>query len=164
MLLWYLEQNQKSDLSHLNTINFDSFSSFMDLDEATIKNLDLIYNIWSKSTTIWTLFWILDKTETSMWKRLLRENIIKPLQNKKDIENGLDLIEEFLSNPILLDKVNNKLKLVSDLDNILTRLALNRALPRDLLNLKKSLQSIIEIFTIIKQNWNKKIIKLLKIK
>lgn len=136
LLLWYLEQNQKSDLNHLDCISYDSFSDFMDLDEATIRNLDLIYNIWSKSGTVGTLFWVLDKTRTSMGKRLLRENIIRPLQSKEDIESRLNLVEEFLANPILLDKIDKRLKMVSDLDNILTRLAMNRALPRDLVNLK----------------------------
>ncbi len=163
LLLWYLEQNQKSDLNHLDCISYDSFSDFMDLDEATIRNLDLIYNIWSKSGTVGTLFWVLDKTRTSMGKRLLRENIIRPLQSKEDIESRLNLVEEFLANPILLDKIDKRLKMVSDLDNILTRLAMNRALPRDLVNLKKSLQSVLEIFEIIREDGNKKIMGLLGI-
>ncbi len=163
MLLSYLEQNQKSKLDHLNSICFDSFVDYMDLDESTIRSLDLIYNIGSKSSTIWTLFWVLDKTQTSMGRRLLRENIMKPLQNKEDIEKRLDLIEEFLGNPILLDKVRKKLKMISDLDNILTRLALNRALPRDLINLKKSLQAVLEIFKMIKDGGSEKMKILLNI-
>ncbi len=62
------------------------------------------------------------------------------------------MIEEFLTNPILLDKIQAELKFVSDVDTILNRLALNRAIPRDLLNLKKSLQSIVNVFEIIKKD------------
>ena len=98
-----------------------------------------------------------------MGKRLLRENIIRPLQSKKDIENRLSLVEEFLANPILLDKIDKRLKMVSDLDNILTRLAMNRALPRDLVHLKRSLQSVLDIFEIIRENGNKKIMGLLNL-
>jgi DNA mismatch repair ATPase MutS len=57
----------------------------------------------------------------------LREAILKPLQKKEEIETRLDIIDEFLKNPILLDKVQNHLKYVSDLDTILNRLALNRS-------------------------------------
>jgi len=54
----------------------------------------------------------------------LREQIVKPLQNISEIEKRHNIIEEFLKNPILLDKITDKLKIVSDLDNILTRLSL----------------------------------------
>jgi DNA mismatch repair ATPase MutS len=52
---------------------------------------------------------------------------LKPLQKKEEIETRLDMIDEFLKNPVLLDKVQNHLKYVSDLDSILNRLALNRS-------------------------------------
>ncbi|MDP2396014.1 MAG: hypothetical protein Q8S84_01160 [bacterium] len=79
----------------------------------------------------------------------MREQIIKPLNSIDEIEKRLNFIEEFSKNKILLDKVRNKLEYVSNINIILNRLALNRANPRDLLNLKKSLQSIIEIYEII---------------
>lgn len=162
-LLEYLKNNQKSELNHLNKISLEKFSNYLELDEATIKNLDLLYNIWTKSGTIWTLFWILDKTKTSMWKRLLKESIINPLKDKWKIESRLEIIEEFLKDKILLDKIQEKLKWVSDLENILTRLALWRANPRDLLNLKKSLELVIEAIDLIKKDWSKKLVWLLKI-
>ncbi len=162
-LLNYLKENQKSEFKNLDSISYESFTDYMDLDETTIKSLDLIYNIATNSSTIWTLFWVLDKTETLMWKRLLRENILKPLKSKKEIENRLDFIEELLKNNILLDKITKKLKTISDIDNILTKLALNRVLPRDLINLKKSLISIVDIYNLIKASENKRLIKILKI-
>jgi len=61
------------------------------------------------------------------------------------------MIEEFVNSPVLLDKVQSHLKYVSDVDTILNRLALNRALPRDLLNLKRSLQSIVSVLEVIKE-------------
>jgi DNA mismatch repair protein MutS len=105
----------------------------------------------------------LNKTKTASGTRFLREQIIKPLQDIEEIKKRQDMIEEFLENPILLDKVQNNLKYVSDVDTILNRLALNRALPRDLLNLKRSLQSIVSVFEIIKEIGSKKLIKILEI-
>jgi DNA mismatch repair protein MutS len=68
-----------------------------------------------------------------------------------------------LKDNILLDKITKKLKTISDIDNILTKLALNRVIPRDLINLKKSLISIIDIYELIKVSENKRLIKILKI-
>jgi len=164
LLLEYLKENQKSEFEFLNKISFDSFSDYMDIDESTIKNLDLIYNFSTKSSTIWTLFWVLNKTKTAAWTRFLREQIIKPLQDIKEIEKRQDMIEEFLENPVLLDKVQWYLKYVSDIDTILNRLALNRALPRDLLNLKRSLQSIVSVLEIIKEIGGEKLNIILELK
>ena len=99
-----------------------------------------------------------------MWRRFLNTTIIRPLQDIKQVEKRHDIIEEFLFNTILLDKVTTKLREVSDLDNILTRLSLWRALPRDLLNLKRSLKVILEVYELIKKEGSLKLVKLLNIK
>jgi DNA mismatch repair protein MutS len=151
LLLEYLKTNQQSSLEHLNSISSESFSNFLELDESTIRNLDLIYNIATKSSTIWTLFWVLDNTKTPMWKRFLKEAIVNPLRDKEKIQNRLDITDEFLNNQQLLNSIREKLKYVVDLDNILTRLALWRANPKDLLNLKKSLETILEVIDLIKK-------------
>ncbi len=163
LLLHYLELNQKSSLDFLKNIWFETFSWYLDLDDSTIKSLDLIYNFSTKSARIWTLFWVLDETKTAMWTRYLRDSILNPLQDEKQINNRLDIIEEFLKNPVLLDKVTTKLKYVSDLDSILNRLALNRSWTKDLLNLKKSLITVVEVFELIEQDWSEKLKKLLSI-
>lgn len=164
LLLDYIESNQKKSIDFLSSISYESFSEFMWMDENTIKNLDLIYSYGSKSTNLWTLFWVLNDTKTSMWARLLRENIVKPLQKIEQINDRLDIIEAFLEDKILLSKVQEKLKMISDIDLILNRLSLWRALPRDLLNLKKSLQMILDVFELIKNSWNQKLINLITTK
>lgn len=153
----YLQNNQKSDLSFLDSLSYESFSDFLDLDETTIRSLDLIYNMSTKSSKLWTLFGVLDDTKTSMWSRYLRDQILYPLQDIKEIERRQDFIEEFYKNPVLLDKVQNKLKRVSDIDAILNRLALWRAGVKDLTHLKKSLQAILEVTELIEQEGSKKL-------
>ncbi len=146
LLLDYLEMNQKSSLTFLNSIWALNYWEYMNIDESTMRNLDLLYNVSTKSWTQWTLFWVLNKTKSSGWTRILKENIIKPLQSIEEIEKRQEFIQEFYNNKILLDTVRIKLWFVSDIDSILNRLALNRANPRDLLNLKKSLLSIQEVY------------------
>lgn len=162
MLLEYIESNQKSELKFLNTISYISFTSYMNLDESTIMNLDLIYNFSTKSWTVWTLFWVLNKTKTPMWSSFLKEQIIKPLNNIDEIQKRLNFIEEFTKNKILLDKVRKELEYVSNINSILNRLALNRANPRDLLNLKKSLQSILIVLELIESEWTNKLKEIIK--
>ncbi len=164
LVLDYLKSIQKTDLWYLSKLSFETFSDNLDLDESTIKSLDLLYNFSTNSSKIWTLLWVLDKTNTAMWKRFLREAIVSPLQDIDAINNRLDIIDEFLKDSILLDKVNNELKQIADLDNILTRLALWRANPRDLLNMKRSLQAVLDVYKIILESWNKRLINLLKLK
>ena len=163
LLLNYLELNQKKSLKNLYSISNLALWEYLELDESTIKNLDIIYNFSTWSYNIWTLFWVLDKTKTSMWKRLLRENILKPLKNISVIQERLDFVEEFLRDKVLLSKVREKLSYISDIDAILNRLSLERVTPRDLLNLKKSLESVLEIIEIIKKDWSEKLKKIISI-
>jgi DNA mismatch repair protein MutS len=161
LLLSYLELNQKQTLTNLDTIWLYSTWEYLEIDHATIKNLDLLYNFSTASNESGTLFWILNATQTSAWKRFLRENILHPLKNQKAIEKRLDFVEEFLKNKILLDKVREKLSAIADIEAILNRISLERVSPRDLLNLKRSLESILEIIQIIQEQWSEKLKKII---
>ena len=153
----YLRTNQKSDLSFLSTLSYESFSGFLDIDETTIRSLDLIYNMSTKSSKLWTLFGVLDDTKTSMWSRYLRDQILYPLQDIDEIKKRQGFVSEIYKNPVLLDKIQNKLKRVSDIDAILNRLALWRAWVKDLTHLKKSLQAIQEVIVLIESDGSKKL-------
>jgi DNA mismatch repair protein MutS len=74
---------------------------------------------------------------------------LKPSQNIEQIQERQIFVEEILRNPILMDKLQKKLSFISDIDTIMNRVMLERASPKDLLNLKKSLQAILEIYELI---------------
>lgn len=162
-IIKYLKENQKQDLSFLHNLSYESFSGFMGLDEATIRSLDLVYNIATGSKTQGTLLWVLDETKTPMWKRFLREQILHPLQDIKDIKKRQSYITAFKGDTILLDKVRDQLKYIVDIDAILSRLSLQRAGPRDLLALKRSLVAVREVLDIVQQSKNANLKWLLKI-
>ena len=162
LLLEYLSVNQKSDFNFLNTISFLDLSDFMKLDESTIRNLDLVYNIATKSSKEGTLYWVLNKTKTISGSNLMYESILKPLNNKEEIEKRQSFIEEFLKDKVLLDKVRNELQYVSNINWILNRIALNRTSPRDLINLKNSLKAILKIIEIIKNFSSNKLKEIIK--
>ena len=96
----------------------------MDLDESTIRSLDLIYNISLKSKTEGTLFVALNETKTPMGKRLLREEILHPLQDISEIQKRQKFIHACKSNTIILEKIRTELNYISDTDAILSRLSL----------------------------------------
>jgi len=162
LLLEYLSVNQKSDFNFLNTISYLDLSDFMKLDESTIRNLDLVYNIATKSSKEGTLYWVLNKTKTISGSNLMYESILKPLNNKEEIEKRQSFIEEFLKDKVLLDKVRNELQFVSNINGILNRIALNRTSPRDLINLKNSLKAVLKIIEIIKNSSSNKLKEIIK--
>ena len=84
-------------------------------------------------------------------------SILKPLNSLEEIKKRQDFVEEFLNNKILLDKTREELSNISNINNILNRIALNRTSPRDLLNLKKSLISMLKIFELIKNSDSEKL-------
>lgn len=161
LLIDYIEANQKSAMTFLKDIRFESFSEFLEVDESTLKNLDIFFNYVTKSKKNGTLFWLLNETKTSSWARFLWEALMKPEKNLDTIKERQDAIEELLKNKIIHDKLTERLKYVSDIDSILNRLALWRANPRDLLNLKKSLEMIVEIKKLINDSNLEKIKKII---
>ncbi len=162
LLLEYLSHNQKEDLGFLQSLSYMNFDSFMNLDDSTIFSLDLIYNLSTKSSSVWTLLWVLNKSKTAAWNRFLREQIIKPLQSIEEIKTRHNYIQEFYDDKILLDEIRQNLVFVADIDSILNRIALNRTNPRDLLNLKKSLESVVEVINIIEQKGSQKLKNIIK--
>lgn len=161
LLLEYVETNQNTEINFLHSLSVAHFSEYLQLDEATLNSLDLLYNMSTKSATSWTLYGVLNNTKSSLWAHYLRDQITKPLQNKKEIISRQDFIEEFIKNRSILDNIRLELQSLSNVHSILNRLALWRATPKDLLVLKRSLESIENIFKIIKQSENTILKKLL---
>ena len=155
--------NQKNNFDFLDSISYLETKNCLHLDESTIRNLDLVYNFSTKSASVGTLFGVLNKTQTPMGSRFLRNAILEPLQDIKEIQTRQTYIEELLSDKILLDDIRKELKHIADIDAILNRIALNRASPRDLISLKKSLIAIVNVFEIIQKSDKEKLKKILKL-
>lgn len=155
MLIEYVTENQNQDMDFLHKLSYESFSWYMDLDDTTIKSLDLVFNFATNSKTKWTLLWVLDTSKTQMWKRYLREQILHPLQDIKEIQQRQKFIAACKQDTILLSKLRENLKYIIDLDMLLSRLSLERIWPKDLLMLKRSLIAVREIIELIEKSENK---------
>ena len=137
-LLNYLYETQKSALNHLNQIIPYSVESYMILDSATRRNLELCETLRDKEKR-GSLLWVLDKTKTAMGARLLREYIEQPLLNKNEIEARFQVLESLNNSPITREELREYLNPIYDLERLMTRVSLRTANPRDLIAFKTSI-------------------------
>ncbi len=156
-LLSYLRETQKTKLNHISKFNLYSIDERMILDDATLRNLELVSTLRSGEKKN-TLLWVLDDTLTSMGGRLLRNSVLSPLINVEKIKNRLDSVEEFCKDNILREEVGEKLKEVSDLERLAGKIGCMSANARDLLALKDSLKIIPALKSILKNVDSKRLI------
>lgn len=149
-LMQYLHETQMSSLSHINHIETYSVDSFMILDSATRRNLELTETLRDKQKR-GSLLWVLDKTKTAMGARKLREFVEQPLLYKDAIEKRLDAIEAINKELIVREELREYLNTIYDLERLLTRIALKTANPRDLLAFKTSIQYLPDIYNLLQE-------------
>lgn len=149
-LMQYLHETQMSSLSHINHIETYSVDSFMILDSATRRNLELTETLRDKQKR-GSLLWVLDKTKTAMGARKLREFVEQPLLYKDAIEKRLDAIEAINKELIVREELREYLNTIYDLERLLTRIALKTANPRDLLAFKTSIQYLTDIYNLLRE-------------
>ena len=149
-LLSYLENTQKRSLSHLQKVNIVNENSFMRMDINTKRNLELTENIRTKEKK-YSLLWLLDKTKTAMGSRRLKNYILNPLVNKKDIISRQNKVEKLINEFILKEELREYLSNIYDLERLVGRIGFSSANARDLLQLKNSLKFLPNINDILKK-------------
>jgi DNA mismatch repair protein MutS len=159
MVLKYIQDTQLMDPEHIEKPRRVNLNGRMHLDISTIRNLELVRNAYSGDTKD-SLLDVLDDTETRMGARLLYSWILNPLLVKKDIDERLNTVEEFFSKPNILKKLKEILSGISDIERIVGKIGLNRANARDFRALELSINSVLELETILK---NEKIGKNIKL-
>lgn len=135
--LQYLENNHHSNISHISKISRIEEDQYVWLDRFTIRNLELLQTPDSNGTA---LIQILDKTTTPMGGRMLKRWMMLPLKNKIQIDERLDAVTYAVKTPQFLDKVEDALKQIGDLERLISKGALLRINPRELSQLKRSLK------------------------
>jgi len=140
-ILHYLRDTQKSNLTHLSKISLFNPSEYMYLDLSTKRNLEILYTI-QEGQSEGSLFSVLDKTKTAMGARLLKRWINAPLTNKIQIDKRLECVENFYNNKNLRANLQNEFNEIGDLERLISKVCTNRANPRELVYLKKSLGKI----------------------
>lgn len=148
-LLSYLQETQKTDLSHLMTISLYRVESYMLLDMATRRNLELTETLREKNRK-GSLLWVLDHTKTAMGKRYIRRCIEEPLIDTNAIRKRLDATEELKNQALLRAELTALLGKIYDMERLMTKVSYGTCTAKDLLFLKQSLQMIPKVKALLK--------------
>jgi len=164
-ILEYLKIYQPYLVDKISAPQFYYPEEFLFLDESTKRNLELIKNLWDGSEK-YSLFWVLDKTQTPMGARLLKEWILYPLKDIKKIQERQEVVKFFVENKTLREELKKSLRKISDLERLSTRCALKLANPKEMGLLRESLKYLPEIKDILEKEkplfFPKKLEELLK--
>ncbi|MBS4036424.1 MAG: DNA mismatch repair protein MutS [Ignavibacterium sp.] len=148
-VLNYLQDTQKSNLSHLNKLSVYNPSEYMILDHSTKRNLEITYTM-QEGIREGSLISILDKTETAMGGRLLKKWISAPLRTLEQILQRQNSVEELYKEKKFRKDLTEHLKEIGDLERLISRVSTGRATPRELIAVKTSLKKIPFIKEILK--------------
>ncbi len=141
-VLHYLEDTEHRDTAHIAGISRIDEDKFVWLDKFTIRNLEIIH---SQNDGGVPLIDILDCTVTPMGSRQLRKWMILPLKDKSAIEERLLMVDTFFNDRAFAEKIIEPLKHIADLERLISKVAVNRINPREVLQLKRSLRCILPI-------------------
>lgn len=130
-LFGYISDTQKASVGRFTEIKRYNDNYFMELDLTARRNLELTETMRSKEKK-GSLLWVLDHTETSMGKRLLKAYIEQPLINPAIIINRLDAVEQLCKKSVIREELAEELSGVYDIERLMTRVMYKTATPRDL--------------------------------
>ena len=135
----------------IEKIEFINNKNFADINLITKKNLELLKNQREK-TTYGSLLWVLDKCKSSMGTRLLKRYINNPLLDIHEIKKRQNDIEYFINNVLIREEIKEKLENVYDLERLVAKIIFGNENGKDLIALKNTVKSSIEIICILKEN------------
>jgi DNA mismatch repair protein MutS len=137
--LHYLNETEHRNLQHISQISRIEEDRYMWLDRFTVRNLELI---GSTNENAITLADVLDHTSTPMGARLLKRWMVMPLKDLKPITERLDVVDFLLDNTELSQKLIEEIRQIGDLERLISKIGLQRANPRELVQLKRALLAI----------------------
>lgn len=141
-VLYYLAETRHHRLQHITSINRIAEEQYVWMDRFTIRNLELYHSTAANAVT---LLDIIDKTISPMGGRLLKRWLALPLKNAEMIEKRLQVVDFLMKNPDTLGDVQDQFREISDLERLISKVATQRISPREVNQLKNSLDAIIPV-------------------
>lgn len=145
-VLHYLHSSEKKELGHINAISRLANDKYVWLDRFTIRNLELIN---SPNVGGVPLIQVLDQSITPMGSRLMKKWITLPLISKAAIDSRLSKVSYFLYESEIADNVEIQLRQIGDLERIISKVAMGRISPREVVQLRRALDHVIPIKDIL---------------
>jgi len=152
VILQYLNDTEHREMSHISRLNRLDKDHYVWLDRFTIRNLELLFAQYEGGVP---LIEVLDQTITPMGARLLRKWMVLPLKNKTQIEERLDTVEFFRSDDAVMQSLIQILKPIGDLERLVSKVAVRRINPREMVQLKRALDQITPLKQLLSESPNK---------
>jgi len=144
-VLYYLSETQHNKVQHITTIQRIAEDAYVWMDRFTIRNLEL-YN--SNNLNAVTLLDVIDKTLSPMGGRLLKRWLALPLKDANKIRSRHEVVSCLKDDGTVLQEIQHQVKQISDLERLISKIATGKVSPREVVNLKNSLDAIIPIKSI----------------
>lgn len=138
-ILQYLDMTQHYQIGHITSLSRIEEDRYVRLDKFTVRSLELTSSMNEGGTS---LLDVIDRTISPMGARLLKRWVVFPLKDEKPINERLDVVEYFFREPDFKDFIEEKLHLIGDLERIVSKAAVGRISPREVVQLKVALQAI----------------------
>jgi DNA mismatch repair protein MutS len=139
VILHYLRETEHREVAHISRITRLEEEKYVWLDRFTVRNLELVYPQQEGGVP---LIDILDHTVTPMGARQLRKWMVLPLKDKVPVEERLNTVAHFLAHEDLHESLVQYFKQIGDLERLISKVAVRRINPRELVQLKRSLKQI----------------------
>lgn len=150
ILTAYLKYTQRDNIQHLQSVTLLQDDHFLQLDNATMLNLEL-FNTLRDREHQGSLLSVIDYTHTAMGGRKLKQWLAHPTRNHAEINGRLDAVESLINEPFLHQEVQKRLKTIPDIERIIARCTIGVGNARDLVNIKQALQTIADTKNILSQ-------------
>lgn len=138
-VLHYLSVTLHTQISHIRNISRIEEERYVRLDKFTIRSLELLSSMHEGGKSLLS---VIDRTITAMGARLLKRWLVFPLKDVKSINERLDIVEYYFREPDFHSEIEENLRLIGDLERIISKVAAGRVSPRELVQLKLALQAI----------------------
>jgi DNA mismatch repair protein MutS len=143
-IMQYLEITQHTHINHITSLSRIEEEKYVRLDRFTIRSLELLGTMQEDGSSLLN---VIDRTVTPMGGRMLRRWVVFPLKDVRPIQERLDIVEYFFREPDFREVVDDELHRVGDLERIISKVAVGRVSPREVVQLKNALMAIRPIKT-----------------
>ena len=138
-ILQYLDMTQHTQIGHITSLARIEEDKYVRMDKFTVRSLELIGSMNDGGSSLLN---VIDKTISPMGARLLKRWMVFPLKDEKPINDRLNVVEYFFRDPEFKELIEEQLHLIGDLERIISKVAVGRVSPREVVQLKIALQAI----------------------
>ncbi len=148
-VLHYLEETEHREVGHIAAISRIAEEKYVWLDKFTIRNLELVYPQQEGGVP---LIEVLDSTVTPMGSRLMKKWLVLPLKDVKEIQERHNVVSAFVDNAALYNGIMEYIQHIGDLERLISKVAVGRANPREMLQLKRAIKNTLPINTALEHS------------